>query len=78
MLILVLISLAMFLAINVAGIARFGFLTCLSEYGMKWEPDKPNKLNLWSYSVVISAMLLIPPIIQTGENSPLQFLCFFL
>jgi hypothetical protein len=57
-------------------------LSCYSAYGPKWaewgeKHPQFKGLNIWSLVTIISAVLLIPPMIASAGASPFQFLCFF-
>ncbi len=76
------VSLLMFVGFNYLCIKKYGLLSCYSAYGMKWEgytkehPQLKN-LNLWSIVTIVSAALLLIPMLCSSKDSPLQFLCFF-
>ena len=70
-------SLLIFVAFNVIGIRKFGMKSCFSEYGKLWGDAVPIKnMNLWSIILFVCAFLLIPPILQSSEGNPLQFIGF--
>lgn len=82
MLVCTIISMVLFIVFNIICICKYGLLSCYSAYGPKWsefEKQHPRTkgLNIWSLVTVLSAFLLIPPLISTGTGSALQFLCFF-
>lgn len=49
-------------------------LPSYSAYASKWEIEK--NLNLWQIVTFLSAMLLMPPMIESGQGNTLQFLGF--
>ena len=72
-----LISMLLFIGFNAIGIKKFGLLSCYSAYGEKWIPLSPANLNIWSVVTIISALLLVPPMLATAVGSPIQFISFF-
>lgn len=61
-----------------AGVVRWGLLPSYSHYAAKWAEVLPVKnLNLWSIVTIVAALLLMPVLLELGENNPLQFLGFF-
>lgn len=74
---LTLASLIIFTVFNIVGIKKFGFRTCLSEYGKLWGDAVPIKnMNLWSIVLTVVAFLLFPPIFQATEGNVWQFVGF--
>lgn len=61
-----------------AGVVRWGLLPSYSDYSSKWGEVLPiQNLNLWGIVTFIAAALLMPVMIELGENNILQFLGFF-
>lgn len=60
------------------GIKVFGLLSCYSAYGPLWgEKCKiPGGANIWSIVTILSALLMVPVLLDCGENNPYQFLGF--
>jgi len=81
-LICTIISMVLFIGFNIICLKKYGLLSCYSAYGPKWaewEKEHPatKGINIWSLITIVSAALLIPPMIATAVGNPLQFLCFF-
>lgn len=57
-------------------LAKYGILKSYSVYATKWLEISPT-IPIWSIVTFISAILLLPPLIEVGNNNPLQFLGFF-
>ena len=72
--ILTAVSAIMFFGFVGICVLRFGLLSCYSAYGPKWETDIPGHFNIWSIVTILSALMIAPVSIQTGESSPWQFL----
>jgi hypothetical protein len=74
---LTLVAFFIFLIFNMISIRKFGMKSCLSDYGKLWGDAVPIKnMNLWSIVLAVIAFLMIPPIIQSAEGNPLQFIGF--
>ena len=70
-------SLVLFAGFVLLGIWKFGLLDSYSAYSDKWAYAVPIKnANLWSIVTMIAAFLMCPVMIQTGHDSPWQFLGF--
>ena len=73
--ILIIASALMLFEFVIIGVIRYGLLSCYSAYAAKWHEFFP-KLNLWSVVTFLSAALMIPVLVTTGEGSKWQFLGF--
>jgi len=74
---LTIISTILFFGFIILGVVKFGILTSYSAYSSKWGDAIPIKdMNLWSIVTIISALLLTPPLIESGANDSWQFLGF--
>lgn len=76
------ISLLIFVVFNYICIKKYGLLSCFSAYGKKWdeytqEHPQLKGLNIWSVVTIVTAILLLVPMLNTGKDNSLQFLCFF-
>ena len=69
------LSAVLLLGFIVLGIVKFGLQSCYSAYGMLWKEAYPP-FNIWSVITFISAALMIPVLLEAGENNPWQFLGF--
>lgn len=76
MLILAIISMSLLFGFILIGMVKFDILGSYSAYSTKWYSVCPS-VSLWSIVTFISAALLIPILIELGENNSLQFLGFF-
>ena len=66
-----------FLIFNMISIRKFGMKSCLSEYGKLWGDAVPIKnMNLWSIVLAIISFLMVPPIVQSMDGNPFQFIGF--
>ena len=76
------LSMLLMMIFNFICIRKYGLLSCYSAYGEKWETySKEHNIsntNIWSIVTIVSAMLLVPPALVTGEGNNFQFLCFFM
>ena len=74
------VSMLLMVVFNIICIKKYGLLSCFSAYGEKWEQySKEHNLlntNIWSIITIVSAMLLVPPILVTSAGYTLQFMCF--
>lgn len=70
--ILVTISAILFFGFVGINIKKFGLLDCYSAYGAKWN----GQLNLWSVVTIVSALLLVPVLLEKGDGSLYQFAGF--
>lgn len=59
------------------GIGKFGILSSYSSYSTKWKEICNFPLNVWSLVTFIAASMLIPILLNIGENNTLQFSGFF-
>lgn len=70
-------SFLIILVLNVLGIRKFGFKSCLSAYGKPWAEAWPGlTFNIWSVLLMLAAFCLIPPLIQSAEGNPAQCIAF--
>lgn len=76
MLVLTIISSVLFFGFVVLCIGKFGLQSCYSAYGMKWREAFPP-INIWSAMTAITAILLIPPILEASKDNPWQAIAFF-
>lgn len=61
-----------------AGVVRWGLLPSYSDYSSKWGEVLPIKnLNLWGLVTFVAAALLMPVMIELGNENVFQFLGFF-
>ena len=76
--ILTLISGMMFFGFVGVGVGEFGLLSCYSAYAPKWGEKwpSPGTLNIWSMVTLVSALLLLPVLLEQSNNSTWQFLGF--
>lgn len=76
--ILTIISAVLLLGFIIYGVEVFGLLPSYSAYASKWT-DRVHLggLHLWSIVTIVSALLMVPPMIEAGEENALQFLGFF-
>jgi len=58
-------------------IRKHTLLPSYSAYASKWWIDKVQNLNVWQVVTLLAAFLLMPPMIERGVGSALQFLGFF-
>ena len=78
------VSFALMFVFNIISVKKFGLWSCFSAYGEKWDDwSKKNinatgSVNLWSHITIVSAMLLVPPVLVTSNGYNIQFLCFFM
>lgn len=72
--ILIILSASLFFGFVIFNIIKFGLLNCYSAYGEKWQ-NKSN-VNIWSIITILSALLIIPVLLEQSENSTLQFTGF--
>lgn len=58
-------------------VRTFGMKGSWSAYAAMWADKVPlHNMNLWSIVMVVTALLLIPPMIARMDGSPIQFLGF--
>lgn len=69
------ISALLFFGFVILGVVRYGLLSCYSEYASEWQKFYP-KLNIWSMVTAITALLMVPVLIESGAGNPWQFLGF--
>ena len=74
--IIVTISFFLFLIFNAYCWSQYGILDSYSAYGDKFYREQ-NKINIWSLSTIITAFLLIPPMLEVTDGNTFQFLSFF-
>ena len=78
MIVVTLISFVLLAGFIALSIVKIGKLSCWSKYGAEWAKIAPiHNVNLWSAVNVVSALLIVPPMVQRGADNPLQFLGFF-
>ena len=71
------ISLVIFAGFILLGVYKFGLLDSYSAYSDKWAYAVPIKnANLWSIVTMVAAFLMCPVMIESGHDSPWQFLGF--
>lgn len=64
-------SAVIFFGFVALGIRKFGLQDCYSAYGPKWGEISPlHGFNLWSFVTILTAVLLIPVIIEAGNIAP--------
>ena len=69
--IIIAISALMLFGFVAIGVVKFGWLTCYSAYGPKWGEISPlHGFNLWSFVTILTAVLLIPVIVEAGNIAP--------
>lgn len=71
-------SLILFIGINAISIKKYGLLSCYSAYGPEWDAERRKyyDINVWSLITIITAALIVPPMIERGADNPWQFLGF--
>lgn len=75
---LVFISIILLYGFIFLGVRVFGLLNSYSAYASKWTEKVPiDNMHLWSIVTIAAAILMIPPMIEVGLGSTLQFLGFF-
>lgn len=74
--ILITLSAILFFGFTILSIIKFGLLDCYSAYARKWQPNVYSKINWWQIVTILSALLIIPVTIHTGNGSDYQFLGF--
>jgi len=61
-----------------AGVVRWGLLPSYSDYSSKWGEVIPiHNMNLWGIVTFVAAALLMPVMIELGNDNVFQFLGFF-
>lgn len=73
--ILLTISTIMFFGFVAINLIKFGLLDCYSAYGMLWQ-KQPHEINWWSAITILSALLMIPVLLENSDNSIWQFTGF--
>lgn len=76
---LVIASIVLFAGFVLLGIWKFGLLPSYSAYADKWAIAVPidEKTNIWSAVTIIVAILMVPALVEAGQDNPWQFLGFF-
>lgn len=72
---LTLISATIFFGFIIFSICKFGIQSSYSAYATRWLEVYTDE-SIWSYVTMIAVLLLIPPLIESGDGSVLQFLGF--
>ena len=70
------ISASLFLGFVLICIGQFGIQSCYSAYGPLWHKECP-KVNIWSIVTFITAVLLVPPILELSKDNSWQAVAFF-
>lgn len=71
------LSLLIFAILVTCCVNKYGIVESYSRYGLLYERNKEKgQANWWSVGTIVSAMLMIPSCLETGEGNALQFLCF--
>ena len=73
--IIIAISALMLFGFVAIGVIKFGWLSCYSAYGPEWGKWFP-KLNVWSIVTALSALLMVPVLLENSAGNPWQFLGF--
>lgn len=73
--VLLIISAVLFFGFVLLNTVKFGLLDCYSAYGEKWQ-RQPHELNWWTVVTVLSALLMIPVLLQNSEGQPWQAIGF--
>ena len=76
MLVLTILSCALFFGFVVLCVWKFSLQSCYSAYGMMWARAYPP-INIWSAVTFTTAALLIPPILEASKDNPWQAVAFF-
>lgn len=75
--ILTTLSATLFFGFTILSVIKFGLLSCYSAYAKCWQPEWHSKINWWQIVTIISALLIVPVTVFTGEGSNYQFFGFF-
>lgn len=71
------ISAIIFFSFVVLNVCMFGLKEHYSAYARPWmERSKVSGFNLWSFITILSALLLLPPLLTSSEGSIWQFMGF--
>ena len=72
------LSLILFFGFVGVGVSKFNLLDCYSAYGEQWGDNVPisGGLNLWTVITVLSAFMMVPPLVDAANGSLLQFTGF--
>lgn len=70
------ISCTLFFGFVALCVAKFGLQSCYSAYGMKWREAFPP-INIWSAVTFLTAVLLVPAILEASKDNPWQAVAFF-
>lgn len=70
------ISFVLYFGFVILGVCKFGLLSCYSAYGPKWQPDRSSKINWWQIITCVTALLIVPVLLECSEGNPYQFLGF--
>lgn len=61
----------------IMGVCKFGLLKSYSAYAKMWNASVPiHNANLWSIVTIVAALMIIPAMIDLGEDNPFQVLGF--
>jgi len=74
--ILTLISLSLFAGFVIFCVCKFGLKDCYSAYGPIWRDLHP-RFNVWSAVTTLSALILVPALLDASDGSAWQFTGFF-
>lgn len=67
-------SATLFTAFVILCVAKFGLLSCYSAYGPRFQ--KPSSFNLWTVVTGLTAVLLMPVMLDCSAGSAWQFTGF--
>lgn len=70
-----LISAVIFFGFLVISIYKFGIQSSYSAYSTRWFEIHEDS-SVWSYATMAAILFLIPPLVESGDGSTLQFLGF--
>ena len=73
---LTILSAVLFFGFVALCVWKFSLQSCYSAYGMLWARAYPP-INIWSAVTAVTAILLIPPILEASKANPWQAVAFF-